>query len=473
MFPEGFKWGAASSAYQIEGAARTDGRGESVWDAFCQVPGKVHRGSNGDVACDHYHRMYEDVQMMKWMGLKAYRFSTSWSRVLPSGTGTINEKGLSFYDVLVDALLEAGIEPWLTLYHWDMPLDLQNRGGWMNPESPKWFADYAAIMTERLSDRVKHWITINEPQIFIGLGHREGTHAPGLKLPTRDWLLAGHHALMAHGATVQAIRAKAKRPLQVGWAPCARVDLPASMSPADIEAARQRFASVTSTDCWNNTWWADPVMLGHYPADGLAHFGADVPAFKSSDFDLIKQPIDFYGVNIYSGERYAADALGRPVHVPWPDGHPVTTFRWPVVPESLYWGPKFLHDRYKLPIVITENGLSNADWVAADGTVPDPQRIDFKAKYLGCLLQAARDGVAVQGYFHWSIFDNFEWAEGYEKRFGLIFVDYRTGQRIPKASAHWYRDVIAAKGKNIIPAAQLTHGPIGLKSGAASTKELV
>ena len=473
MFPENFTWGAASSAYQIEGAADVDGRGPSVWDMFCRVPGAVHRQSNGDVACSHYQRMYEDVRLMKWMGLRAYRFSTSWSRVLPTGVGTVNEAGLEFYDRLIDALLDAGIQPWLTLYHWDMPYELHLRGGWMNPESPRWFAEYAALMTQRFSDRVKHWMTINEPQIYIGLGHRDGTHAPGLKLSTRDWLTAGHHTLMAHGLATQAIRAHAKTPLQVGWAPCGRADMPATNSAADIAAARDRFNSVYAKDCWNNTWWADPVMLGHYPEDGLKLFAADLPKFKDSDFATIRQPLDFYGVNIYSGERFAAGPQGQAVHVPWPDGHPVTTFRWPVAPESLYWGPRFLFERYGVPVVITENGLSNADWVNAEGAVLDPQRIDFTSRYLACLRDAVSDGVKVQGYFHWSILDNFEWAEGYEKRFGLIFVDYPTGERIPKSSARWYRDLIATNGRGLVQSSRSLRNEPDFKPVIVAPKELV
>lgn len=449
MFPEGFTWGAASSAYQIEGAANSDGRGPSVWDAFCRVQGAVHKQSNGDVACNHYNRMSEDVRLMKWMGLGAYRFSTSWSRVLPTGVGPVNPAGLDFYDRLIDDLLAANIQPWLTLFHWDLPYELHLRGGWLNPQSPQWFADYAALMTDRFSDRVKHWMTINEPQIHIGMGHRDGTHAPGLKLSTRDWLTAGHHVLMAHGLGVQAIRAHAKQPLSVGWAPCCRADIPATPSIADINAARTRFSSIVARDCWNNTWWADPVMFGHYPEDGIRLFASDLPKFKDSDFVTIRQALDFFGVNIYSGERFAAGTDGQPVHIPWPDGHPVTTFKWPIVPESLYWGPRFIAERYKVPVVVTENGLSNSDWVSPEGTVLDPQRIDFTSRYLGSLQRAIEDGVNVQGYFHWSILDNFEWAEGYEKRFGMIFVDYSTGERIPKSSARWYRDLIAANGAGL------------------------
>lgn len=454
MFPQGFAWGAASSAYQIEGAAAMHGRGPSVWDAFCADAGKVFRNHTGAVACDHYHRVAEDVAIMKRMGLKAYRFSVSWSRIMPTGRGAVNGAGLAFYDRLVDELLGAGIEPWLTLFHWDFPQALQLEGGWLNPESPRWFADYTRAVVERLSDRVTHWMTINEPQVYIGLGHRDGTHAPGLKLSTALWLQAGHHTLLAHGLSAQTIRANAKLKPIVGWAPVARVEYPATESAADIEAARRSTMSITQKDTWSNTWWGDPVMFGHYPEDGLKLFGADAPRVGAKDMEIIRQPLDFYGVNIYSGEPVKAGPDGNPVNAGWQDGNAMTTFRWNVSPKSLHWGPRFLHERYKLPIVVTENGMANTDWVHADGDVHDPQRIDFTRAYLAELGRAIDAGTDVRGYFHWSILDNFEWAEGYRERFGLVHVDFATGKRTVKDSGHWYRDVIATNGRNLtVPAA--------------------
>lgn len=457
MFPSGFVWGAASSSYQVEGGATAHGRGASVWDTFCRVPGAVHGGQTGDVSCDHYSQSRSDVGLMKSIGLRAYRFSIAWSRVMPEGTGAINQAGLAFYDRLVDDLLAAGIDPWVTLFHWDFPYALHLRGGWMNRDSADWFAEYAAIVTDRLSDRVKNWMTINEPQIYIGLGHKDGTHAPGLKLSNRDWLLAGHHTLLAHGKGVKAIRAHARGPVQVGWAVCGRVDLPATESEKDIAAARARFFSVHEKNAWNNSWWADPVFLGAYPEDGVALFGADAPTPKAGDMELISQPLDFYGVNIYSGERYRMSREGVPEHVPHAVGFPVTALRWPIVPESLYWGPRFLHERYKVPIVITENGLSCMDWVHSDGKVHDPQRIDYTGGYLRELARASRDGTNVLGYFHWSIMDNFEWAEGYKDRFGLIHVDYSTQKRTLKDSAYWYRGVIESNGRSLamVPSVQV------------------
>lgn len=449
-FPEGFIWGASTAAYQIEGAASEDGKGPSVWDMMCRRPGAIWNGQSGEVACDHYHRYREDVALWKEIGLRAYRFSISWPRVIPAGTGPVNEKGLAFYDRLVDELLAAGIEPFVTLFHWDYPLELYYRGGWLNPESPDWFAEYTRTVVERLSDRVKHWMTLNEPQCFVGLGHRDGVHAPGDKLPFREVLRIAHHALLAHGKAVEAIRAYAKAPARVGYAPVGVVKIPASEAPEDIEAARKAMFSITEPhNYWVNTWWMDPVILGRYPEDGLQAFARDLPEFDEADLETMCQPLDFFGVNIYRGEVVRAGAEGAPEPVGLPVGYPMTHFYWPVTPEALRWGPRFFFERYRLPIVITENGMANADWIALDGQVHDPQRIDYTTRYLRELAKAMADGVEVRGYFHWSIMDNFEWAEGYRQRFGLIYVDYPTQQRILKDSAHWYREVIATNGASL------------------------
>ncbi len=448
-FPTDFTWGAASSAYQVEGAANTDGRGPSIWDAFCRVPGATFRGHTGDVACDHYHRFRDDVGLMKSIGLQAYRFSISWSRVIPGGTGSPNEKGLAFYDALVDELLAAGIVPWVTLFHWDLPLALQHRGGWLNRDIAGWFGDYTRLVVDRLSDRVTRWITINEPQIFVPFGHGDGTHAPGTKLPMADRLLAGHHALMAHGRAVSVIRERAKRPPMVGWAPIGRARIPATEAPEDLAAAREATLGVLHKDFWNNTWFADPVCLGRYPEDGLRLFGADAPTERPGDMEQIRQPLDFYGLNIYDAELYRRGADGAPERVDFPVGHPQTAIRWFIAPEALRWGPQFLYERYKVPIVITENGLSNVDWVGLDGRVDDPQRIDYTRRYLLALERAIDDGTDIRGYFHWSIMDNFEWQEGYKERFGLVHVDYATQRRTLKESAHWYRGVIQSNGQSL------------------------
>ena len=446
-FPASFVWGAAAASYQIEGGAYDDGKGLSVWDTMSRWPGKVWEANTGDVACDHYHRYAEDVGLMAEIGLQAYRFSISWPRVLPEGTGPVNEAGLAFYDRLVDALLEAGIEPWATLFHWDYPYALYCRGGWLNRDSADWFGEYAALITDRLSDRVSHWMTQNEPQVYLGLGHQTGEHAPGLVLPFADVLLATHHSLMAHGKAVQAIRAGAKTKPVVGFVSAlGDVKIPATETPADIEAARQYQYAITTKSVFQEAWFSDPILRGVYPEDGLALFGADMPAIHDGDMALISEPIDFYALNIYQGRNVAATADGGYQVVPDVDGRPLTMMNWRVAPRALYWGPRFLHDRYGVPTAITENGMANTDWVHLDGQVHDPQRIDFMKRYIREFGRAIDDGVNGLGYFVWSILDNFEWAFGYSKRFGIVYVDFGTGERILKDSAHWYKSVIASNG---------------------------
>ncbi len=448
-FKKGFLWGAATSSYQIEGGAFEDGKGESVWDNFCRKENTVWRGQNGDTACDHYHRYNSDVKLMKKIGLQAYRFSIAWPRILPEGTGKINARGLDFYSRLVDSLLDAGIAPFVTLFHWDYPLALYRRGGWLNSESPDWFAEYAGKVTEKLSDRVRHWMTHNEPQCFILLGHQSGAHAPGDKLGWREVLLASHHALLAHGKAVQAMRAAARQPLSLGYAPIGMASIPATTRPADVRAARAATFGIASRNLWNSAWWMDPVILGRYPADGIKQFGKDMPRIGPNDMKTIAQPLDFLGVNIYQSPVVRAGKGGKPEPVAPPMGSALTAFRWEVTPDSLYWGPKFFHERYKTPLYITENGLSSMDWPALDGRVHDPGRIDFLARYLGALKRATGDGVDVRGYFQWSLMDNFEWAEGYKERFGLTYVDFITQERILKDSALWYRKVIASNGRTL------------------------
>lgn len=446
-FPENFVWGAAAASYQIEGAVNEDGKGASVWDMFCQKPGAVWEGHSGAVACDHYHRYREDVALMKQMGLRAYRLSVCWPRLLPEGTGTVNQKGVDFYSRLIDALLEAGIAPWVTLFHWDYPLALYRRGGWLNRDSADWFADYASVVASALSDRVRHFFTLNEPQVYIGFGQLEGAHAPGDRLPISQMLLAGHHTLLAHGKAVQALRASAKQSLLVGYAPVGMPKHPVSSDPADVEVARKATFAITEMNSWSNSWWMDPVFLGEYPAQGLEFFGAHVPKFPAEDLAVMAQPLDFFGVNIYQGVSVrAASTPSGFEKVEFPTGYPITAFNWNLTPESLYWGPRFFYERYRKPIVITENGLSCRDWVSLDGKVHDPSRIDFTRRYLRELHRAHADGVPVDGYFHWSVMDNFEWAAGYRERFGLIHVDYETQIRTLKDSAHWYRGVIESRG---------------------------
>jgi len=444
-FPKGLLWGVAAAAYQIEGAWNEDGKGPSVWDIFCHKGGTIWSNHTGDVACDHYHRYKEDVALMKDIGARAYRLSIAWPRVLPDGIGRVNRRGLEFYDRLVDELLQAGIAPMVTLFHWDYPQELFCRGGWLSPDSSDWFAEYAKVVVRKLGDRVQYWVTLNEPQCIAVLAHQDGSHAPGLKLGLAELLRVAHNLLLAHGKAVQTIRAFSKKG-RVGFAPVGSIGFPATNNPEDVEAARRWTFTITGKNLWGNTWWADPALWGRYPEDGLKLFGGDMPPVSPRDMKTICQPLDFYAVNIYQGAKVRAGKDGDPELVPPHVGHPLTLFAWRLMPEALYWGPRFLHERYKLPIMITENGMSNVDWVASDGRVHDPQRVDFLTRYLRELLRACRDGVDIRGYFHWSILDNFEWAEGYKQRFGLVYVDYPTQKRIPKDSAHWYQQIIATNG---------------------------
>jgi beta-glucosidase len=449
-FPKDFVWGTATASYQVEGAANEDGRGPSVWDVFSKKKGAVFEGHTGETACDHYHRYKSDVALMKALGVKSYRFSVSWSRVLPEGVGTPNQKGIDFYSRLVDELLKNGITPMCTIFHWDYPQALYKRGGWLNRDSADWFGEYTGLLADKLSDRVKLWVTQNEPQCFIGMALLDGVHAPGDKLKHPDYLMAAHNGMRAHAKSVQALRARA-RDGKVGYVLAAQIAQPATDSAEDVEAARQAIFSVREKHQWNNAWWTDPVLLGKYPEDGLALYGKDVPKWKSSDLDEMKQPIDFLGLNIYKADNYRRGANGKPEHVPVPPGYPRSGVDWqPITPGCLYWGPRFFHDRYKLPISITENGLSTRDQVFLDGKVHDPQRIDYMNRVLLELSRAIKDGVPVTSYYAWSLLDNFEWADGYKQRFGLIYVDYQNQKRIPKDSYDWYKKVIASNGKTLL-----------------------
>ena len=447
-FREDFVWGAATSAYQIEGAVKEDGKGEHIWDVYTKEPGKIFEGHTGEVACDHYHRYKEDVQIMKEIGLKGYRFSIDWSRVMPEGKGRVNEAGIAFYNDLIDELLKNDIEPYITMYHWELPYELYKRGGWMNPQIVEWFGEYAKLLAERFSDRVTHFFTLNEPQCFVGLGFVNGEHAPGVKAPVRDTFEMAHNVLKAHGRAVQMLRAHAKQPLTIGYAPTASMRYPATEKPEDIEAARQDLFALPdnlSNWHWNVSWWSDPVLLGKYPEEGLIKYEPYLPKITEEDMRLISQPIDVYGQNIYNGQCVRMGEDGKPETVSRYEGFPKTAIDWPVTPECLYWGPKFLYERYQKPIYITENGLSCHDVISLDGKVHDPNRIDFLARYLHELKKAAGE-IDLRGYFQWSLMDNFEWAKGYSERFGLVYVDYPTQKRILKDSAYWYREIIKENG---------------------------
>lgn len=443
-FKADFVWGAAASSYQIEGAWNEDGKGVSVWDVFSSQEGNVWRSQDGNKACNHYHHYKSDVDLMGKIGIKAYRLSLSWPRILPEGTGKVNPKGIDFYDRLIDQLLEKNIVPWVTLFHWDYPYALYRRGGWLNPDSPDWFADYAADVVRRFSDRVQNWMTLNEPQAYIGLGHQDGRHAPGLKLPLKEVLQAGHNTLLAHGKAVRAIREHAIQTPRIGAAQANFIWVPTEATEINVNIARKMNFSVHEKHMWNNTWFSDPMVLGRYPEDGLNLFESHLPDIHPDDMKIISEKMDYFAVNIYFG--HYVNQKGKIVQ---PVGGPLTTMEWDIIPSTLYWGPRFLHERYELPIVVTENGMANCDWIHDDGKVHDPQRIDYLHTHLGELRRAARDGVPIDGYFQWSIMDNFEWVQGYKQRFGLIFVDYDTQKRILKDSAYWYKKVIETNGDEL------------------------
>ena len=380
---------------------------------------------------------------MKQMGIQAYRFSIDWSRVIPDGVGKVNEKGLQFYSDLIDELLENNIEPYVTLYNWELPVTLHHKGGWLNDEIVEWFGNYAALIARTFGERIKHFFTINEPQCFIGLGYLQGVHAPGYKCSVADTLRMSHNVLKAHGRAVQRIREYAPD-AQVGFAPTCGIPYPASDKAEDVEAARQVMFSVPEIDnwTWNVPWWSDPVLLGHYPEEALRRFHKELPNITKEDLKLISEPIDIYGQNIYNGWMVKMGDDGKPVTVSRYQGFPMTATGWPITPECLYWGPKFLYERYQNPIYITENGISCNDVISLDGKIHDAGRIDFEERYLAQLNRVIQDGADIRGYFYWSLMDNFEWSEGYTQRFGLVYVDYRTGERIPKDSARWYQKVI-------------------------------
>lgn len=444
QFSQDFLWGAASASQQVEGAYLDDGKGLSIWDAYIQDGGRTHRNETGNIACDHYHRFREDVAIMKEMGLKSYRLSISWSRVLPEGTGKINEKGLQFYSDLIDELLAAGIEPMVTLFHWDYPLALHHKGGWLNRASADWFAEYTKVVVDALSDRVQYWMTINEPQVFIGNGYESGCFAPFEQRPRAEIALMCHHVLLAHGKSVQVIREYAKKKPIIGFAVVTPAYTPKSTSVEDIaDAKRRTFAYENESLAYNNTWWTDPILRGTYPEDGVKALGNKMPEILPGDMETISAPVDFYGVNLYISK---ADTNPGQQSDSIYTGCPRTSMGWPLTPETLYWSPKFLYERYQKPILITENGVALPDWIALDGKVHDPQRIDFLKRYLRELYRAIEEGVPVLGYTYWSEMDNFEWASGYDARFGLVYVDYRTQERTIKDSGYFYRDVINSNG---------------------------
>jgi beta-glucosidase len=439
-FPDGFLWGAATSAYQIEGSPLADGAGASIWHRFSHTPGKVFGGQTGDVACDHYRRWREDVALMRDLGLTAYRFSIAWGRVLPEGRGRLNPAGIDFYARLVDALLEAGITPMVTLYHWDLPATLDDLGGWVNPDVAHWFADYAAVAFEALGDRVPLWATLNEPWVVMDGGYLFGVMAPG-HASLEAAPVVTHNLLRAHGAAVRAFRASC--PQKIGIVLNIEPKEPASDSPADVAAAARAGA-------YMNRQYIEPVFRGRYPEELCEVFGEAWPDFQARDFDLIREPVDFLGINYYTRRIVANDDAHPPVRVrgvPVPDAT-YTETHWEVFPpgltRTLHWVKAYTGD---LPLYVTENGAAFPDPDSpVDGVVDDPARVSYLRGHLAAARRAIAEGVNLRGYFAWSLLDNFEWQSGFSKRFGLVHVDYATLARTPKSSAAFYREVIASHG---------------------------
>ena len=440
-FPKDFLWGAASSAYQIEGFSTADGGGRSIWDTFCHSPGKIAYGDHGDIACDSYHRYAEDIGLLKKLGVRAYRFSTSWARIDPNGDGNWNEAGLAYYDRVVDACLEAGIVPYMTLYHWELPQAVENRGGWRVKKTAGAFAHFAGMMAAHFQRRVKHYFTLNEPQCTVFLSHGNGTYAPGLQLDLAGQFGVLVNQQLAHGLAQRAIKAVDPEAV-VGIASTGRLCYPERETPENIAAARKATFAVSDSDwAFTHHWLLDPICLGRFPECQGTGLEPLVNAVTKEELDIIHTIPDMLGYNIYNGQAIQAEKDGFAYAERFP-GFPRTALKWPVTPEVMDWGVRFLQERYGLPAYISENGLSCNDRIYLDGKVHDIERIDFLARYLGCLGRAIQNGADIRGYFHWSLTDNFEWSNGYGERFGLVFMDYPTGRRIPKDSFHWYQKMI-------------------------------
>ena len=435
--PRDFIWGAATASYQIEGAAHEDGRGESVWDRFCATPGKVRNGDDGGVACDFYHRYHDDIALMRELGLDAFRFSIAWPRILPEGRGRVNEKGLDFYDRLVDELLGSGITPFVTLFHWDTPQTIEDAGGWPSRDTVEAFCQYVEAVAGRLGDRVTRWITHNEPWVVSWVGHAWGHHAPGRKSDP-DALATAHHLLLTHGRAVDILR-RLSPGSEVGITLNLDHPYPATDDEADAAAARW-------VDGLHNRWFLDPIFLARYPADMAEEWAPIMPTIHDGDLETIAAPIDFLGINNYTSPLVAADDNGGRSQIVRRQGVEHTDMGWEIVPDGLHDLLVRVHRDYEpRAIYVTENGAAFPDVRGHDGSVADPERQGYFESYIDAAARAVGDGVPLRGYFAWSLLDNFEWAWGYWKRFGLVYIDYPTLERVPKGSFYWYRDLIAAQ----------------------------
>lgn len=440
-FPKGFIFGVATASFQIEGDRA--GRGDCIWDDFCAKQGNILDGSNGDVACDHVNRYKEDVGIMKQIGVHAYRFSISWPRIFPDESGKPNEKGVQFYNNLIDELLKNGIRPFITLFHWDMPTWVYQRGGWLNEETAKLFGEFARFVGKAYGDRVKYFITFNEPQSFLPAGHHTGRHAPGLQLDEKQWLQASHNFFRAHGYAVKALRETVKD-AKIGITMSTDADFPLTDSEEDIAAAKKSILSIKEDYFWHMSlrYWCDPIYLGEYPKEMYERFGDKMPVMTEMDKALISQPLDFHAQNCYSSSAIQSDGQGGFKIAKAPLGKMKNSLNWSVTPRAIWFVTKILWERYKLPIYITENGICCNDWICEDGEVHDSYRVDFYKKYLKQLNRAIQEGADVKGFFAWSLMDNFEWGKGYSERFGLVYVDYATQKRTLKDSAKFYKELI-------------------------------
>lgn len=443
-FPFDFQWGVASAAYQIEGSPMADGKGPSIWDTFSHQLGATYMGHTGDLACDSYCNWETDLDLMTQLGISNYRFSISWPRILPSGVLPVNQAGLAYYDRLVDGCLARGITPWITLYHWDLPQALEDAGGWLSRETAAAFREYAAFVVRHFKGRVNHYFTLNEPQCISVLGYGTGEHAPGHRLELRQVFQCHLNLMLAHGMAVTAMR-EVDPNAKIGLASTGNLSYPAKDTPEDRSAARQLsfapWGEDASGQMFNHQWFLDPVLLGRFPTQGTPDLLAAASSVSREDMAIMRQPLDFLGLNIYHGRPAAMTSLG-PALLPELPGAPQTAMKWPVSPQVLRWGPQWIWERYYLPMYISENGLSCNDKVYLDGRVHDADRIDFLDRYLNQLAAGIRFGLPVKGYFHWSLTDNFEWSHGYKERFGLIYVDYAAQTRILKDSAFWYSKLI-------------------------------
>ncbi len=442
-FCKNFAWGVATASYQIEGGTYEDDKGLSVWDVASETEGRVFEGHKGHIGCDHYHRWKEDVALMKQLGIKAYRFSLNWSRLIPEGEGKVSEAGKNFYLNLFKELKSAGIEPWVTLFHWDYPYALYKRGGWLNPASSDWFAAYAKTVAELFGDYLEHIILINEPECFVGLGHFTAGHAPFLKLPVRDVAQVSHNVLLACGKAEKILRKTISHPVKIGTAQAYWPAIPATHAEKDVAMAKKE-TFTCHHDFGGITLWLDPLLKGEYPADFLAWFKENGFVPPKEDMEIIKSKFDFCGLNTYSGNP-VRDEGGKPVYVTPSPSVPKTDMRWNVFPEVMYYGPKFVHERYGLPVVYTEDGVALAEWKDLNGEINDDSRIDFLKRYLRELHRAAQE-IPVEGYFYWTLYDNYEWTEGFSKKFGIVHFDPETLERTPKKSAWFYRKVIETNG---------------------------